>query len=95
MNFHLHPIPNLEILPMLSNKEIDPFISYIFDKPYQFFMVDRHTQQICKNFNPLTITTARGDTYPLEYDDKKKIKNKENEKKKGDKITLSENEYKE
>jgi len=79
---------HLEILPMLNNKEIDEFMSFIFDQPYQFFMIDRHKQQICKNFSPLTVTTARGDTYPLPD-------GKTPKKEKGDKLKLKEDEFKE
>ena len=79
---------HLEILPMLDKNELEAFISYCFDKPYQFFMVDRHRQLICKNFNPLEITTARGDTYPIDSGDGDK-------KKKREKVNLKDEEYKE
>jgi len=91
--FKVHNLKELdrvhqEILPMLSNKELDEFMSFIFDQPYQFFMIDRHKQQICKNFAPLTITTARGDVYPLPD-------GKEPKKEKKEKIKLKEEEFKE
>ena len=80
---------HLEILPMLSVKELDTFISYCYDEPYQFCMVDRHKQLICKNFSPLVITTGRGDVYPI-TDDKKDKKPKKDKD-----VKLREDEYKE
>lgn len=66
---------HMEILPMLDKYELDSFISYCFDEQYQFFMVDRHKQLICKKFHPLQITTARGDTYPIVDDGNVKKEN--------------------
>ena len=72
---------------MLSVKELDTFISYCYNEPYQFCMVDRHKQLICKNFCPLEITTGRGDVYPITDDKKAKKKDKD--------VKLKEDEYKE
>ena len=50
---------NEEYLCDYSPKECDDILYYIFKDPYQFLLVNRRGNYICKSFNPLEINTER------------------------------------
>ena len=52
-----------EILPFFEKNEMEEFLRFIFDAPFNYFMVDRQYNTVCKNMNTLKIKTIHGEEY--------------------------------
>ena len=71
---------NEEWVGWANNREFDEFWSYIFDKPYEFLIANRRTDEYHKTFNPITIEDIH--SQPLKKNDEKKLKGSKSKTKK-------------